>query len=140
VTRTPEEYISALDEPRRTEVRRMRELIRREAPGLAVGTDGRMIGYGPFRYRYRYRYRYASGREGDTFAIGLASNARYISLYVLAADADGFVAERYRERLPKADIGRSCVRFTRVDDLDPEALAELIREGARLDRPGWEPR
>ena len=54
--------------------------------------------------------------------------------------ADGFVAERYRERLPKADIGRSCVRFTRVDDLDPEALAELIREGARLDRPGWEPR
>ena len=124
--RSPEEYIGALDEPRRSEIRRVHELIRHEAPQLEPGTDDRMIGYGP------YHYRYASGREGDTFVIGLASNSRYISLYVMAVDTDGFVVERFRDRLPKADIGKACVRFRRVDDLDADALADLIREAARF--------
>jgi len=29
--------------------------------------------------------------------------------------------------LAKADIGKSCVRFKRLSDLDEEALRELIR-------------
>ena len=74
-----------------------------------------------------YEYKYASGREGRWFRIGLANNKQYISLYCCAADATGYVAERFRRRLPKASIGRSCVRFKRVSDLDERALRELIR-------------
>jgi uncharacterized protein YdhG (YjbR/CyaY superfamily) len=32
--------------------------------------------------------------------------------------------------LPKAKIGKGCVRFKRLGDLDPAALKKLIREGA----------
>jgi len=46
------------------------------------------------------------------------------------ADARGYVAERYRKRLPGASIGKSCVRFKRLDDLDEGILRELIRETA----------
>lgn len=85
-----------------------------------------MIGYG------RYHYRYASGREGDWCLLGLASHKRYISLYVTAEDGKGgYLAEAYRDRLPKADIGKSCVRFRRLDDLDQDALRELVREATR---------
>ena len=83
-----------------------------------------MLGYGS------HHYRYASGREGDWFLIGLASQKRYISLYVCATDADGYVAEHYRERLPKADIGKSCIRFKRLADVDLEVLGELVGETA----------
>ena len=121
---SPEALIAAVDAGRRDDVARLHALIRRTAPRLAPGASGKMLGYGPFHYRY------ASGREGDTFRIGLAANKQYLSLYVLAVDAGGYVAERYRTRLPRADIGKCCVRFKRLDDLDPEALVSLLKEAA----------
>jgi hypothetical protein len=124
---TPEAYLDALDEPRRSDVRALHELIRAEAPGLGPHLQSGMLAYG------RYTYRYASGRTGEWFPIGLASQKRYISLYVMAADGEHYLAESFRERLPKADIGRGCVRFKRLADVDRNALAELIREGAKLD-------
>ena len=83
-----------------------------------------MMGYGT------YHYRYASGREGDWMRLGIANNKQYISLYCCVGDERGYVAERYRERLPKADIGKSCVRIKRLSDLDEDVLRELIREVA----------
>jgi hypothetical protein len=68
--------------------------------------------------------------------VGLASNKRYISLYVVGADDQGYVAERYKTRLPKADIGKSCVRLKRLEDVDQGALQELLREGAKAVAPG----
>jgi hypothetical protein len=124
---TPEAYLDALDEPRRSDVRALHELILAEAPGLESHLQSGMLAYG------RYTYRKASGRTGAWFPIGLASNKRYISLYVMAADGERYLAETYRERLPKADIGKSCVRFKRLADLDRDALVELIRAGATLD-------
>lgn len=117
---TPDEYIDSLEEPRRTEVARMDALIRETLPELDRVIQAGMIGYGP------YHYRYASGREGDTSRVVLASNKGAISIYACAADKDGYVAERYKSRLPKAKIGRSCIRFKRIDDLDVDALREIL--------------
>lgn len=122
---TPEEYISQLAEPRRTQVAALDRLIREAVPSLAPFIHQGMLAYGPFHYRY------ASGREGDWYRVGVASNKQYISLYACAADQRGYVAERYKTRLPKANIGKSCVRFKRLDDLDPQALTELLRETER---------
>jgi hypothetical protein len=121
---TPEEYIAALAEPRQTEIATLDRLIRATLPDLDPHIRAGMIGYGTFHYRY------PSGREGDWFRVGLASNKNYISLYACAADDRGYVAERYKERLGKVNIGRSCVRFKRVADLDQGALRELLRETA----------
>ena len=119
--RTPQEYIDRLEEPRRADVQRLHELITTEAPELEphVSEDG--IGYGNYRFRYR------TGREGDWSTIGLASQKRYISLYI-SGNRIGSVAERYRDRLPKADISRWCVRIKRMSDVDEAALIDLIRE------------
>lgn len=122
---TPAEYMAALEEPRRSDVAALDRLVRKAAPGLKRIIQNGMLGYGPFHYRY------ASGREGDAARISIASNASYISLYALAADSRGYVAERYRERLPAAKIGKSCVRFKRLEDVDAEALRELIAEAAK---------
>jgi hypothetical protein len=54
----------------------------------------------------------------------------------MAADARGSLVEAYADRLPKADIGRSCVRFKRLEDVDVGVLEELIRKGSRMVPPG----
>ena len=66
-------------------------------------------------------------QEGDWFRVGLSSRAQYISLYCCACDTGGYVAEGFKARLPKADIGKSCVRFKRVSDVDLGVLRELLR-------------
>src|SRR5688572_25234164 len=93
---TPEEYIAKLAEPKRAEIARLHGIIRKTVPKLEPHVCAGMLAYGPFHYKY------ASGREGDWFRIGVASNKSYISLYACAADERGYVAERYRKRLPKA--------------------------------------
>jgi|HubBroStandDraft_6_1064221.scaffolds.fasta_scaffold02441_2 hypothetical protein len=123
---TPAEYIAKLKEPRKSEVAALDNLIRKLAPGLAPFVHIGILAYGPWHYKY------ASGREGDWFRIGVASNQSYISLYVCANDGKTYVAEKFKKALPKAKIGKSCVRFKRLSDLDEAALARLIRESAAV--------
>ena len=122
--KTHEEYIAQVEERRREDIQKLHDLVREEAPDLEPTMEFKMLGYGKFHYKY------ASGREGDWMKIGIANNKQYISVYCCAADDNGYVAERYKERLPKASIGKSCVRFKRVSDLDEDVLRELIRESA----------
>ena len=121
---SPDDYIAALAEPRRSEVRRLHELIRRAAPHLEPTVEFKMLGYGKFHYRY------ASGREGDTALIGVADNKQAISLYLLAADEHGYLAEQHGPRLGKVSCGKSCIRFRRLADVDLVALEDLVRRVA----------
>jgi hypothetical protein len=86
-----------------------------------------MLGYGPFHYKY------ASGREGDTALVGIANNKQYISLYVIAAnEEEGYIAGSYQDRLPKASIGKGCVRIKRLSDVDLDVVAELLRHAVEV--------
>ena len=122
--KTPEAYIAAVEDDRRPDIQRLHDRVREVAPELEPTMEFKMLAYGKFHYRY------ASGREGDWMRLGIANNKRYISLYCCSADETGYVAERYKERLAKASIGKSCVRFRRLSDLDEDVLRELIRETA----------
>jgi hypothetical protein len=124
--KTPAEYIAAVDDKRRPDIAALDALIRKHAPELEPVIMGGMLGYGPFHYRY------ASGREGDACKLAIASNASYISLYCFASDAKGYVAERYVGRLGRAKIGKSCVMFRKLENLDEETLVALIRETAKM--------
>jgi hypothetical protein len=119
-----DEYLDALSEPRRGDLRALHELIRASVPDLEPTMEFGMPGYG------RYHYRYDSGREGDWAMISFASNKNYISLYVAATTPDGWLAESYRDRLPKASIGKSCIRFKRLSDVDISVLAGLFLAAA----------
>ena len=121
---TPEEFLDGLPEPRRSEVAQLDAVIRAAVPELARTVHSGMLGYGP------YHYRYASGREGDTCVISLASQKRYISLYVNAVADGQYLPERYADRFPNASIGRSCIRIRHAADLDPADLTELLRKAA----------
>jgi hypothetical protein len=123
---TPQAYLDALEGPRRADIEALHGLILRTAPELEPHVQSGMLAYG------RYHYRYASGREGDWMVVALASQKRYISLYACMSDDRGYVAERYADALPKASIGKSCIRFTRLADVDLATLETVVRECAAI--------
>ena len=121
---TPAQYIAKLKEPRKSEIAALDRLIRESAPGLDPFIQVGILAYG------RRRIRYADGHESDGLHIGVASNANYISLYVSGRDNRGDIVARYKKALPKAKIGKCCVRFKRLGDLDQVALRKMISESA----------
>ena len=122
--KTPAQYLAALDEPRKSELKILHALIRKSAAGLKPCIRSGMLGYGP------YHYVYASGREGDSARIGLASQKNYISLYVSCTPDGKYLAESYARKLPRASIGKSCIRFRSLRDVDLDVIEELIRKAA----------
>lgn len=115
-------YFAAIVDPqRRADVQALDRLIRKTVPKLKPFIERSMLGYG------KYHYRSKSGREGDWATIGLASQKQYISLYCCAVKDGKYVADAFRDRLPKADVGKSCVRFKKLSDVDQEVIAEMLR-------------
>lgn len=124
--RTPEEYIAAIPEPRRQYVQHIHELIQKTLPKLEPHILSGMIGYGT------YRYRYASGKEGDWSLVALASQKNYISIYICSVENGKYIAEEYKDQLPKASIGKSCIRFKTLKDIDLSVLTEIIKKAGRI--------
>lgn len=118
--KTPDEYIAALAEPRRSEMQRLHDFIQSVIPDLKPHIMTGMIGYGS------YHYRSSSGREGEWSVVALASQKNYISVYVCGVVDGAYVAEQNKDHFPKASIGKSCIRFKRVDDIDLTELKRII--------------
>lgn len=124
--RTPEEYIAMIEEPRKSQIQLLHDLIRNTIPEQKPYIISGMIGYGSFHYKSK------SGREGDWCIVALASQKNYISIYVCASDGKQYVAENYKDAFPKADIGKSCIRIKNPEDIDLELLKKVIREGVTV--------
>ncbi len=124
--KTPEEYLELISEPRRSEVKELYVFIRATVPKLAPFIESGMIGFG------KYHYVYPSGREGDWMLIGLASQKNYISLYVCAvADGGQYLAEKYKSKLSKASIGKSCIRIKHASDIDKKVLKDILHNAVK---------
>jgi hypothetical protein len=117
-----EEYLEGLDEPRRSEVGRLHGFIRKVRPDLEPHLESGILGYG------RYHYRYGSGREGDWFVVGLASRKQHITVYLTGGDEQGYLAESYGPRFPKAKTGKGCLYFRNLDAVEWDVLEEALRE------------
>ena len=70
-----------------------------------------------------YTYRYASGHSGEACLTGFAVRGRELVVY-LSADDPGQAA--LLARLGRHKMGKSCLYFKRLADLDAEVLEALI--------------
>src|SRR5262245_48838498 len=125
------EYLAAAGD-RAGDLKTLDKIIRKAVPNLEpyfVATDTMTgLGYGKMQYRY------ASGREGQWPMIGLANQKNYMSLYVCVVRDGKYLPELYGKRLGKASCGKSCIRFKRLEDLDLDGVAALLREASDLAR------
>ena len=125
---TPTEYLAGLPASRRADMKALHAAIRKTSPQLKpfLGYNGTILGYGP------YHYKYATGREGDACVVGLSSRARYISLYVMGHRDGKSIAETAKAKLGKVSVGKCCVTFKQLADLNLPVAMELVREASAL--------
>lgn len=121
--KTPEEYIDLINDPlRKKDIKFLYEFIRKIAPNEKPNITSGMIGFGLYPYKTK------SGRTGEWPIIMLASQKNYISVYACAADGKIYIAEKYKNDLPKASIGRSCIRFKKIEDISLKILEKALKE------------
>ena len=116
-----DEFLSSVEHPGRRadglELRRMMQEITGEE-GVMWGPT--IVGFGS------YHYKYESGREGESAAVGFSPRKANLALYGLTYGPD---ADRLLPELGKHKTGAACLYINRLEDVDREVLAEMIRTG-----------
>ncbi len=123
--KTIKEYFDQLPPERRKPMEFLHAFIQKTAPKLKPAFSYNMPGYGSFKYK-NYKKEII-----DWPVIGLASQKNYISLYVCAVDNGEYIAEKHKTELGKVSVGRSCIRFKKIEDLDLKALKKVIQLAAK---------
>ena len=103
----------------------IRKAVPKLAPLIMSGMGGPLIAYG------KYRYKSASGREGDWFTVGLASGKTGYALHICVGGESGYLVEKNAAKLGKVKTGRSCINFTKLEDLNLPATMALVKEAAK---------
>lgn len=117
-----------LPKERREIVEYLDELIRHTSPELKRHFAYNMLGYGAFKYT-NYKKEVI-----DWPIVALASQKNYVSLYVCALDGDQYLAEKFKDELGKVSVGKSCIRFKKIEDLHLETVKKIIKLAAN--KPG----
>jgi hypothetical protein len=124
--RTPDEYLAALPPDRRQAINAVRDVILRNLPaGYEEGIEFGMISY------HVPLERFADTYNGHPLGLAaLASQKRYMALYLNNVygdrDTEAWFRERYAASGKRLDMGKSCVRFRKVEDLPLDVIGETI--------------
>ena len=123
----PAEYLGTLPTDRRTTIEKARSLVRGSLPkGYEEGMGGGMIMYAIPLSEFPDTY------NGHPLCyVALASQKNYCALYLMAAYGSPkqrtVLKDGFKRAGKKLDMGKSCVRFKRLDDLALDVIAEAIK-------------
>jgi len=113
-----DDYIaSRASEQQHADCRNLMALLERVTQQTPKMWGPSIVGYGS------YRYTYASGRTGEAPLAGFAIRGRELVLYITAEDE---AQRQLLSKLGKHRIGKSCLYFKRLADLDYSVLEQLV--------------
>ncbi|WP_275314975.1 DUF1801 domain-containing protein [Tenacibaculum bernardetii] len=126
---SPEKYIAQVPEERQAVLEKLRNTIKNNLPqGFEEGMSYNMIGY------YVPHALYPDGYHCDPKLplpfISIASQKNSINLYHMGLYAkqelyDWFVAEYPKHCKRKLDMGKSCIRFKKIEEIPFDLIKEL---------------
>ncbi len=123
---TVEEYLAELPEDRRAVIAEVRKLILEHLPaGYQERMNWGMITYEIPLERYPKTY-----NEQPLGYVALAAQKQYYALYLMGVYGDSEQEKALRQAYAAAgkrlDIGKSCLRFRKLEDLLVEPIAEIV--------------
>ena len=129
---TPDQYVLQLSEERQGAMQHLREVIRTHLPdGFEETMSYGMIGYVVPHSLYPGGY-HCDPKLPLPF-INLASQKQYIALYHMGVYADPellewFLAAYAQQGVGKPDMGKSCIRFKKPENIPYGLIGELCRK------------
>lgn len=127
---SPEEYINSLPDERQVPFQKLREIILKNLPdGFEEKMSYGMIGYVVPHTIYPNGY-HCNPNLPLPF-INIASQKNFVALYHMGIYTDKklfdwFVSEFPKHSSSKLDMGKSCIRFKKMDQIPYELLGELV--------------
>lgn len=123
---TVPEYLAELPEDRRAALEQVRTTILANLPEGIVET----VNWGMITYQVPLE-RYPDTYNGQPLAYAaLASQKNHMSVYLMGLYASDDLAARFEESYratgKRLDLGKSCVRFRRLDDLPLDVIGEAV--------------
>ena len=123
---TVAEYLDELPPERRAVIASVRALVLQHLPaGYDEAMAFGMIGYAIPLADYPNTY-----NKQPLAYVGLAAQKRHYALYLMNVHQNGEDETRLREAFARAgkrlDMGKSCLRFASLDDLELDAVAAVI--------------
>lgn len=127
---TVKQYLAELPEDRRNAITAVRQTILDNLPaGYEEGMQYGMISYFVPHSVYPAGY-HCDPRQPLPFTC-LASQKNYMSLYSMVVYGDAPLAEWFQAAWSrtgkKLDMGKSCIRFRKLEDLPLDVIGEAIR-------------
>ncbi len=126
---TPDEYISQLPDDRKDALIRLREAILKNLPeGFAEQISYGMIGYVVTHTAYPPGY-HCDPKLPLPF-MALASQKNHIAVYHMGIYADKALMDWFVSNFPKhtkakLDLGKSCIRFKKPEQIPYDLIGEL---------------
>jgi len=123
---TVDQYISELPEDRGAAMSRVREVI---VANLPEGYE-EVMNWGMIAYQVPLEYHPDTYNAQPLMYAALASQKNHMAVYLTGVYADaaareGFL-EEYRSTGKRLDMGKSCVRFRRLDDLPLDVVGRAV--------------
>jgi len=123
---TVPEYLASLPDDRHAALTKVRAVIRRHLPkGIVESMNWGMITYEVPLKTYPDTY------NGQPLAYAaLASQKNHMSVYLMGIYGDDALRQQfedaYRATGKRMDVGKSCVRFRKLDDLPLEVIGDAV--------------
>ncbi|OAB36042.1 DUF1801 domain-containing protein [Paenibacillus glacialis] len=129
---SPDEYINEIPEERKAVIAQLRKVILESLPEGFEETMGYgMIGYVVPHTLYPAGY-HCNPKEPLPF-MGIASQKNFVAVYHMGVYADQellnwFVQEYPKHMKTKLDMGKSCIRFKKMDQIPYALIGELCKK------------
>ena len=126
---TPDAYMAEIPEERQKAFNKPRSVIKKKLPkGFSETMGYGMIGYSVPHSKYPAGY-HCNPKDPLPF-MGIASQKNFIAVYHMGVYADPallkwFTTQHAKASPKKLDMGKSCIRYKKPDDIPFELIGEL---------------
>ena len=124
--KTPDQYLAELSDDRREAISSVRDVVMKNLPD---GYEEMML-FGMITYAVPLSTFPDTYNKQPLMYAALASQKRHMALYLTNVYGDGsleaWFRERYKASGKRLDMGKSCVRFRKLNDLPLDLVGETI--------------
>ena len=126
---TVDDYIAELPEDRKSALAQLRKVVKKNLPkGFKEGMGYGMMGYSVPHSKYPAGY-HCNPADPLPF-MGIASQKNFIAVYHMGVYADPKLLKWFTDAHAKAspkklDMGKSCIRYKKMEDIPFDLIGEL---------------
>lgn len=129
-------YIDSQPTPKRADINALHQHILQALPNCKLwfldgkNDKGKIVSNPNIGYGFQ-TIKYADGKTKEFYQIGISTNTKGISVYIMGIDDKKYLPETYGESIGKASVTGYCIKFKSLKDINIDTLELAIQDGVK---------